>query len=384
MKIWKLICGLIGLAILASNLATMTRWSERRGVSDDVCYLRQAHLFQKHGLGGLDTDIARETDGYFTRLVTETGHPEWNSATYVACHPVAANGKRVLQYPPGVGFVLALFPEGRQVVPLYTAASLVVLLMGWLAIGLARSRPALLGAAAFSWLALYFMVNPAKASYSIAPTMAIAAAVGYLTARLFYLRGTRAQMLVTAVIGLLLGLSVNVRIPNVLLAAGYGGYFLIVFTAARNLRTLLQGALFGVACIAGLLPTLIANAINAGSPFATTYGGIDVVPPDFSFSIVGEYLRDLQGILGVAAILWVTALLLWHRRSALWPVALITAINLAVNLVFFLSHPVFTQYYLVPIAMLSLWSLLFAYVMDDRPLSAAGTERSEIREDAIG
>ncbi len=30
------------------------------------------------------------------------------------------------------------------------------------------------------------------------------------------------------------------------------------------------------------------------------------------------------------------------------------------NLVFFLSHPVFTPYYTVPIAMLSVWSLLFA------------------------
>ena len=365
MKIGKLVCGLIGLAILASNLSTMTRWSERRGVADDLCYLRQAHLFQQHGLGGLDTDIARDTDGYFTRLVTEAGQPEWKTADQAICHPTAANGKRVLQYPPGVGFLLALFPEGNQVVPLYTAASIVVLLMGWLAIALARSRRALLGVAAFGWLAMYFMINPAKASYSIAPTMAIAAIVGYLTAKLFYLRETRAQMVVTALIGLSIGLSVNFRIPNLLLAAGFGIYFLIAFAAARSLKSLLQGALFGAACVIGLVPTLIYNTINAGSPFATTYGGQDVTPPDFSFRIIGEYLKDMQGILSVAAIVWVIALLLKHRRPALWPVGVIVAINLAVNLVFFLSHPIFTQYYLVPIAMLSLWCLLFAYVLDD-------------------
>ena len=365
MKIGKLVCGLIGLAILASNLSTMTRWSERRGVADDLCYLRQAHLFQQHGLGGLDTDIARDTDGYFTRLVTEAGQPEWKTADQAICHPTAANGKRVLQYPPGVGFLLALFPEGNQVVPLYTAASIVVLLMGWLAIALARSRRALLGVAAFGWLAMYFMINPAKASYSIAPTMAIAAIVGYLTAKLFYLRETRAQMVVTALIGLSIGLSVNFRIPNLLLAAGFGIYFLIAFAAARNWKSLLQGALFGAACVVGLVPTLIYNTINAGGPFATTYGGQDVTPPDFSFRIIGEYLKDMQGILSVAAIVWVIALLLKHRRPALWPVGVIVAINLAVNLVFFLSHPIFTQYYLVPIAMLSLWCLLFAYVLDD-------------------
>jgi hypothetical protein len=62
----------------------------------------------------------------------------------------------------------------------------------------------------------------------------------------------------------------------------------------------------------------------------------------------------------------VVALQLRHRTRELWPIALITAINLAVNLGYFLSHPVFTQYYLMPLAMLSLWRMLFAYVLDDR------------------
>jgi hypothetical protein len=39
--------------------------------------------------------------------------------------------------------------------------------------------------------------------------------------------------------------------------------------------------------------------------------------------------------------------------------------NLAVNLAFFVSHPVFTPYYTIPISMLSLWSLLFASSMQD-------------------
>jgi len=43
----------------------------------------------------------------------------------------------------------------------------------------------------------------------------------------------------------------------------------------------------------------------------------------------------------------------------------VTAINLAINLAFFLSHPIFTPYYTIPVAMLSLWSLLFAWLMQD-------------------
>ena len=51
--------------------------------------------------------------------------------------------------------------------------------------------------------------------------------------------------------------------------------------------------------------------------------------------------------------------------------------NLLVNLAFFMSHPVFTPYYTIPIAMLSLWSLLFASltlgaeIVDDQPVGQA-------------
>ena len=63
-------------------------------------------------------------------------------------------------------------------------------------------------------------------------------------------------------------------------------------------------------------------------------------------------------------------------------VALVTAVNLLVNLAFFLSHPLFTPYYTIPIAMLSLWSLLFASLMlpieavDGGRVGQAATARS--------
>ncbi|MFX5689047.1 hypothetical protein ABTD94_21765, partial [Acinetobacter baumannii] len=71
----------------------------------------------------------------------------------------------------------------------------------------------------FGALAVYLMINPAKASYSIAPTMAVCAAAGYLTAA--WLNGDRRSVALIAGAGLLLGLSVNFRLPNALLASGY-------------------------------------------------------------------------------------------------------------------------------------------------------------------
>jgi hypothetical protein len=79
--------------------------------------------------------------------------------------------------------------------------------------------------------------------------------------------------------------------------------------------------------------------------------------------VIRSYLADLQSVLLLLAMAW-TALILRRRRgNGVRQVALVTAGNLLVNLAFFLSHPVFTPYYTIPVAMLSLWSLLFASLM---------------------
>ena len=142
----------------------------------------------------------------------------------------------------------------------------------------------------FGFAALYLMINPTKASYSVAPTMMVCALAGYLTAKLFA-DAPRHRLLLIALVGLLIGLSVNFRLPNLLLSAGYCLYLAGAFLLARNRETFLQGVAFGVAFLIGMAPTLIANAINAGSPFATTYGADDVVPPGLNAGVLLSYLE---------------------------------------------------------------------------------------------
>jgi hypothetical protein len=97
------------------------------------------------GVGGLNTDIAHETDVLF-RTPGDRSRPSRMACGGANCHPkVAATGKIVLQYSPGVGFLLALFPEDHQVAPLYAAATVLMFLVALAAIGLARSRTAILG-----------------------------------------------------------------------------------------------------------------------------------------------------------------------------------------------------------------------------------------------
>ena len=102
-----------------------------------------------------------------------------------------------------------------------------------------------------------------------------------------------------------------------------------------------------------MMPTLLANAVNAGSPFSTTYGGPDVTPPDFDILIVWQYVVDMQFVLLLLAGLWTAMMWLSNPAGGLRQVAFVTAGNLLVNLAFFLSHPIFTPYYTVPVAMLS-------------------------------
>jgi hypothetical protein len=118
--------------------------------------------------------------------------------------------------------------------------------------------------------------------------------------------------------------------------------------------------LFAIAFLIGLAPTLAANTINAGSPFATTYGGADVAPPELNATVLSSYLADVQFILLVIAAAWTALIWRFNDRTGARQAALVVAGNLVVNVIFFMTHPLFTPYYTIPIAMLSLWTLLFA------------------------
>ncbi|WP_354105249.1 hypothetical protein [Bradyrhizobium sp. LB14.3] len=373
----KAVFAVLFLAVLVGHLWTMLRWNEARGVYDDICYLRQAHLFQKFGLvEGFDTSLTRDDDGYLKAKLKAIGYPNWADTTAAPCHNLMpATGKVVIQYPPGVGLVLALFPPGHQVVPMYMLATIIVLGFALFALALARSTRSVLMAGTFGCLAIYLMVNPVKASYSMAPTVVVCALAGCLTARWLASPRSQPRIWLLAPIGFLLGLTVDFRLANLFLASGYGLFLLVAFLAERTMSRFLQGAVFGVALLAGVIPTILSYAVNAGSPFASTYGNNpDVRPLDFSFAVVRDYLADpLQTLLivfGIAGSIW-----LLRQANGTRRVAQLTMANLALNLAFFFTYPIATPYYTIPISLLTLWSLLFAVLFqeaaEDAPAAAA-------------
>jgi hypothetical protein len=359
MKILKILCAIGFLTVLASNIWWISGWIEARGVYDDICYLRQAHLFERFGLRGIDTNIVLDDDQYFVDRLKAIGFPEWKDVKRFPCHTwIPGTEKYVLQYPPGTGFALSLFPAGFQVIPLYVLTSVAAVAFSLIALTYAATFYRLLLVTAFGDSAIYLMINPTKASYSVAPTMMVCALAGFLTAKLFKAE-PRNQVLLWALLGLLIGLSVNFRLPNLFLAAGYCLYLGGAFLLTRSKETFLQGLAFGIALLIGMMLTLIANAINAGSPFSTTYSSVDAVPPELNPGVLLSYLVDVQFTLLAISIVW-TAWLWRADRGRARQVSVLVAVNLAVNLIFFATHPIFTPYYIIPIDMLSLWTLLFA------------------------
>jgi hypothetical protein len=358
----KIVLALLCLVMLGLQLRSMSGWNEARGVFDDICYLRQAHLFQRFGLAGFDTDMSRDDDGYVRSKFKAIGFPGWKDDKELPCHNTfPATGKVVIQYPPGPGMVLALFPEGHQVVPMFALSTIAVFAFACLAIFRARKGASIVMAGLFGCLAIYLMINPIKASYSMAPTAVICALCGYLTARCFSGPEGDRRFASLMVLGLLFGLSVNFRLANILLCGGCSLFLLIDFLKVRRAQDFWRGAWFAFALVVGMLPTLISYCVNTGSPFTSTYhGAATVLPLDFSLSVTWEYLKDyLQAGLIALAIAGTVGL---AREQGTRRVAQVTAANLAINLAFFLSYGLAVSYYTIPISLLSLWTLLFAVV----------------------
>ena len=362
LKTWilRLLFCVLCVGILGSNFWTMRNWTERTGVYDDICYLRQAHLFQRFGLGGFDTNINRDDDRYFATLAREIGYEAWDNPARAPCHTQIGE-KHVIQYPPGTGLALSVFPADFQRIPLYAVANFFVFLAAVLAIYSARRPHEIVGSGVVGMAAIYFMVNPSKASYSMAPTMIVCAVVGFLTAIMANDPRSSRRNTAAAAAGMFMGLAVSFRLPNLLLSAGYFLVLLALAARSAKLDDVIRLALFGVAYLVGLVPTLVSNAINAGSVIATTYSAVDATPPDFSFSIAWQYFSDMQGALTLLVVTWsIVALAANIRKTA----ASIVAINIVVNLGFFLTHPISTPYYLMPFLLLSMWTLLFSFFND--------------------
>jgi hypothetical protein len=358
-----LLCMIVSSVMAFRAAGRMKGFIEQPVGCDDFGYLRQARLFREHGLlRGLDTSIADPTSQRLLAVLKSSGMPQttWNEYVAPPCHHYKPQvDKVVLQYPPGTGLVLSLFPEGTQARYVGRAVVFLVLagILGAIAFSASPSTPVLA-----AYLASVCFVAAVWFSYSlsIAPSMLTALALGALAGLKLDFSRLGSGWRWHALAGFLLGVATELRIPNGFMAAGFVAAYAVAWLWHPTARGLAAPLAFACACAIGLLPLLIANTINAGSPFATTYSAVDAARPVLSWASLREGLNFFVNERPVGAVtlllgsipilvLAIYQLIRPARRNAI--VLLAILVNLVSNLGYFILHDPREAYYLAPLAM---------------------------------
>ena len=183
------------------------------------------------------------TIDYLKNKLKAIGYAEWNDVKRVPCHTlIPAADKYVMQYPPGTGFVLALFPRWISGDPALCAGEpddLRALRCLRCSARATRHRSTL--AAVFGLRSALPDDQPEQGELFGAADHDGLRGRGLSDREVFRRRSRGSGCLLIALVGLLIGLSVNFRLPNLFLAAGYCLYLAGAFLLARSKETFLQG-----------------------------------------------------------------------------------------------------------------------------------------------
>ena len=363
---------------------------------DDFGYLRQAQLFRQAGLlRGLDTEIGDAVTRALIGALKASGLPPrgWQEPVAPHCHHYKPSvDKVVLQYPPGTGFLLAPWPEGQQSRIVARLSALFILAV--LIAVMVRARSAWVPVLAAGLAVICFVtLGRFGWSMSIGPSVAFAFALGYIAAARLDFTDLQSGWRWHALAGLLLGLAADVRIPNLFMVAGFAACYGVEWLWRPSLRGLAAPMAFGAALIAGLMPVLAANWINAGGPFNTTYSAVDAAHPVLDWAVLQGGLRaffvdmPLSGrtiLLGAAppVVLAIVLLRRFEMRAAM--ALLAAAVNLVSNVGYFVLHDPRAPYYPVPVAVFAASAATFALIGIARPgAAAAGWRRWRVIAGAL-
>jgi hypothetical protein len=329
-----------------------------------------------------------------------------NVVSPLAYHYFPGTDSVGVQYPPGTGFMLSLFPEGRALHYLDRSVAVFFALTGLVLIAVAAVSRAWF-AAGFSTLSLIvgldILANIDIASFSINAmlTPLLLCALSISAAYALRHRGGRTVYLVwllTCLSGLFFGFAFLVRLPLLFLLPGL--FLILVPTQIRlwHRSALMPFALGFLA--AGILPLMFYQLRMTGSWFSSTYPRYDSVPPsleffwpNLSFYFGPGKTRPFNWALPVAAI-GLVGLMIRGRKPPIvdatpspFPhlsrirILLAVVITWLVPTAYFLTHTPTNHYYPLPATFGAvLVAGLAAFVLDDpsigKVLSGAGRRKA--------
>ncbi len=213
--------------------------------------------------------------------------PRWEEIVAPhAHHYFPKSGYVGVQYPPGTGLVLAMFPQGeavyglnRVVVFVFAAVGIVALLFA-----LAKKAWASIGLVVLALnLGLLMLARMDFWTYSINAVLVPALMTCLFS--LFALRfkngnHDRLALVCALIAGLFLGFAMLIRLPAFLLLPGF---LVLLWPGLRNIRlkSLPVALVLGVV-ITGIIPVLINQQKVAGAWYLSTYASVDAAPPALS------------------------------------------------------------------------------------------------------
>jgi len=293
--------------------------------------------------------------------------PRWEEVVAPhAHHYFSQSGYVGVQYPPGTGLILAMFPQGEAVYRLNRIVVIFFIVVGaatlilaawkraWVSVGLVVLALNL-GLMVLARLgALTFSMN------AVLVPILLMCLLSLLALRFEATDRHRLALLSALLAGVSLGFATLIRLPSFLLAPGI---FILLWPGFRNFSVKsLPVALALGATVVGVIPVVINQHFVAGAWYLSTYASVDAAPPTFGsvrdnlsyFLGNGPASLDnwtlLSGVAGLAGFL-----VIYLRRGSnldrlgfTWKRFLLAVVLLwAVPIVYFLSHKVTGAHYMI-------------------------------------
>ena len=200
-----------------------------------------------------------------------------------AHHYFPRSGYVGVQYPPGTGLVLSMFPQGEAVYGLNRIVVLVFLVVGvgvlviaawkraWASIGLAMLALSLGMIVLTRMGSLTFSIN------AVLVPILFTCLLTFLALRLRTARRENVALLTALVAGLCLGFATLIRLPSFLLMPGC---LVLLWPDRLRIKSLPVAFVLGVTLI-GVLPVLVNQQNVAGAWYLPTYADVDAALPTF-------------------------------------------------------------------------------------------------------
>ena len=331
---------------------------------DSFGYARQAQLFRKSSnfLTALDSSIDTDVQSVLNQWGKSTSikYKDWYQMVSPHAHHFRKDSDKViLQYPPGTGWLLSNFPENKArkilwILSFTVISSLFLARINILYIPLTNINLAL------SCLGCLYITNTfSTRSDSIAPSCLIAVLITSITIRsINYLNKYHLfPILETLFISFIFGFSLSVRPGNLLFIIS--PLSILILAILLNIKSIFKftAFCFSVFC-ASIVPLLLANKINTGSIFTSTYSSIDTTFDISSFftniTLVNESFDDSIRVFIVLlfSMIFSYRALIQKENSSFFYSRRILIYLSWISMIFMIClmalKPVFNLYYLAP------------------------------------